>query len=366
MGRKLGEPDDPLLVSVRSGREVLDARDDGDGPQHRPQRRVGRGPGRSESGSERFAWDSYRRLIQMFGKTVLDIDATAFDDALDAAQGTSAGVDDRRRAGRRRPARAGRRRTRRSSASTPAGTSRRTRASSCDLAIGAVFASWNTERAVLYRRQERIPDDLGTAVNVWPMVFGNLGPDSGTGVVLHPRPGDRRQGVYGDYLPNAQGEDVVAGIRNTVPLADLEGIDKPSYDELLTIMATLGAALPRPVRHRVHRRARQAVDAADPGRQADRRRRRSGSPSSWSTRALIDADEALRRVTGDAAGPADVPAVRPDRRPRAADHRRSAPRPARPPAGSLFDSATAVAWADRGRRRWCWSAGRPTPTTCPA
>src|SRR5207302_8277968 len=108
-----------------------------------------------------------------------------------------------------------------------------------DLAIKAVFNSWNADRAILYRRQERIPADLGTAVNVCSMVFGNLGADSGTGVAFTRDPGTGAQGVYGDYLQNAQGEDVVAGIRNTVPLQDLEGIDKPAYDQLMQIMQTL-------------------------------------------------------------------------------------------------------------------------------
>src|SRR5260370_18826489 len=108
-----------------------------------------------------------------------------------------------------------------------------------DLAIKAVFNSWNADRAILYRRQERIPADLGTAVNVVAMVFGNLGMDSGTGVAFTRDPGSGHPGVYGDYLQNAQGEDVVAGIRNTVPLQDLERIDKKSYDELLQIMAIL-------------------------------------------------------------------------------------------------------------------------------
>src|ERR1700744_505295 len=108
-----------------------------------------------------------------------------------------------------------------------------------DLAINAVFDSWNADRAILYRRQERIPADLGTAVNVVAMVFGNLGQDSGTGVAFTRDPGTGAQGVYGDYLTNAQGEDVVAGIRNTVPLQDLEQIDKASYDQLMGIMQTL-------------------------------------------------------------------------------------------------------------------------------
>jgi pyruvate,orthophosphate dikinase len=107
------------------------------------------------------------------------------------------------------------------------------------MAIRAVFDSWNTDRAVIYRRQERIPSDLGTAVNVVAMVFGNLGMDSGTGVAFTRDPASGAQGIYGDYLQNAQGEDVVAGIRNTVPLAELEKLDKRSYDELLGIMQTL-------------------------------------------------------------------------------------------------------------------------------
>ena len=138
---------------------------------------------------------------------------------------------------------------------------------------------------MLYRRQERIPEDLGTAVNVQAMVFGNLGMDSGSGVAFTRDPASGAQGEYGDYLQNAQGEDVVAGIRNTVSLADMAEIDRTSYDELMQIMDPLETPLPRHVRHRVHRRARQALDAADPRRQAHRRRRRSGSPCTWSTRA---------------------------------------------------------------------------------
>src|SRR6185436_142809 len=108
-----------------------------------------------------------------------------------------------------------------------------------DLAVRAVFDSWNTDRAVLYRRQERIPEDLGTAVNIQAMVFGNFGADSGSGVCFTRDPASGDQGVYGDYLQNAQGEDVVAGIRNTVSLADMAEIDKSSHDELLAIMSTL-------------------------------------------------------------------------------------------------------------------------------
>ena len=107
------------------------------------------------------------------------------------------------------------------------------------MAVKAVFNSWNSDRAILYRRQERIPTDLGTAVNVVAMVFGNISDDSGTGVAFTRDPGTGQQGTYGDYLQNAQGEDVVAGIRNTVPLQDLERIDKASFDQLMDIMRTL-------------------------------------------------------------------------------------------------------------------------------
>ncbi|HET6987388.1 MAG TPA: PEP/pyruvate-binding domain-containing protein, partial [Kribbella sp.] len=236
MGKKLGQADDPLLVSVRSGaaasmpgmmETVLNVglNDDSvNGLAH-------------QSGSPRFAWDAYRRLIQMFGKTVLDMDGDVFEDALEAAKQAKGARTDLEletddliglvktfkqavhdHTGREFP------------------QDPRTQ---MDLAIEAVFGSWNSERAILYRRQERIPADLGTAVNICSMVFGNLGMDSGTGVAFTRDPSSGQPGVYGDYLQNAQGEDVVAGIRNTVPLAELESIDKTSYDDLMAIMAKL-------------------------------------------------------------------------------------------------------------------------------
>ena len=149
----------------------------------------------------------------------------------------------------------------------------------------AVFDSWNTERAVLYRRQERIPGDLGTAVNICIMVFGNCGADSGTGVAFTRDPASGRRAIYGDYLQNAQGEDVVAGIRNTVPLADLETARQAVVRRAARHHGDPGEPLPGPVRHRVHHRARQALDAADPGRQADRGGGVPDRAASWSTRA---------------------------------------------------------------------------------
>ncbi|MFJ4711830.1 pyruvate, phosphate dikinase [Streptomyces sp. NPDC088785] len=236
MGKKLGQADDPLLVSVRSGAKfsmpgmmdtVLNIGLSDKSVQGLAQ----------QAGDDRFAWDSYRRLIQMFGKTVLDVDGELFEDELEKAKHAKKVVVDtdldaadlkklvtrfkkivKTEAGRDFP---------------------QDPREQMDLAIKAVFESWNTDRAKLYRRQERIPGDLGTAVNVCSMVFGNLGPDSGTGVAFTRDPASGHQGVYGDYLQNAQGEDVVAGIRNTVALADLENIDKKSYDQLMQIMETL-------------------------------------------------------------------------------------------------------------------------------
>jgi pyruvate, orthophosphate dikinase len=236
MGKRLGEPEDPLLVSVRSGaafsmpgmmETVLNVGLTDASVTGLAER----------TGNERFAWDSYRRLIQMFGRTVCDVPGEAFEEALDAARharGVKLDTDldtaalselvgtfkeiFARHAGRDFP---------------------QDPREQLDLATRAVFDSWNADRAVLYRRQERIPADAGTAVNVVAMVFGNMGDDSGTGVAFTRDPGTGAQGIYGDYLQNAQGEDVVAGIRNTVALQDLERIDKGAFDELRRIMSIL-------------------------------------------------------------------------------------------------------------------------------
>jgi len=240
MGRKLGQADGPLLVSVRSGAKfsmpgmmdtVLNIGLNDESVQGLAAQ-VG-----DAAGSERFAWDSYRRLIQMFGKTVLGVGGEHFDDALDAAKhgkGTQNDLDldaeDLRGLVESFKAIV-EKQTGRTFPQDPR--------EQMDLAIRAVFDSWNGERAKLYRRQERIPNDLGTAVNVCSMVFGNLGMDSGTGVAFTRDPASGQTGVYGDYLQNAQGEDVVAGIRNTVPLEQLGELDPKSYTELTGIMAKL-------------------------------------------------------------------------------------------------------------------------------
>ncbi|HZE00078.1 MAG TPA: pyruvate, phosphate dikinase, partial [Micromonosporaceae bacterium] len=237
IGRKLGDPSDPLLVSVRSGaafsmpgmmETVLNV--------GLTDASVG-GLAQQAGGDERFAWDSYRRLIQMFGKTVCDVPGEAFEHALDdakSAKGVRNDVDLEAEDLRKLVDAYKKIFTDHARRDFPQDPREQ-----MDLAMKAVFDSWNAERAVLYRRQERIPADLGTAVNIVAMVFGNLGGDSGTGVAFTRDPATGEQGVYGDYLQNAQGEDVVAGIRNTVPLDHLDEIDKNSYDQLMGIMATL-------------------------------------------------------------------------------------------------------------------------------
>ncbi|MEV6865454.1 pyruvate, phosphate dikinase [Streptosporangium subroseum] len=234
MGRRLGQADDPLLVSVRSGAKfsmpgMMDTVLNiglNDESVH--------GLAKQSGGNERFAWDSYRRLIQMFGKTVQGIDGELFDGALEKLKG---GRDDLEldAADFQRLVTTYKGIVRdQTGEDFPADPYRQ-----MSMATKAVFESWNAPRAVIYRRQERIPTDLGTAVNICSMVFGNWGMDSGTGVAFTRDPGTGHQGVYGDYLQNAQGEDVVAGIRNTISLQDLEGIDKPVYDELMKIMDKL-------------------------------------------------------------------------------------------------------------------------------
>ncbi|MDX3257931.1 pyruvate, phosphate dikinase [Streptomyces sp. MI02-2A] len=236
MGKKLGQADDPLLVSVRSGAKfsmpgmmdtVLNI-----GLSDKSVQGLAK-----QAGDERFAWDSYRRLIQMFGKTVLGVEGDLFEDALEAAkQAKKVSVDTELEAADLKKLVTKFKKIVKTEAGRDFPQDPREQ---MDLAIKAVFDSWNGDRAKLYRRQERIPHDLGTAVNVCSMVFGNLGPDSGTGVAFTRDPASGHQGVYGDYLQNAQGEDVVAGIRNTVVLAELEQIDKKSYDQLMQIMETL-------------------------------------------------------------------------------------------------------------------------------
>ena len=238
MGRNLGDPDDPLLVSVRSGAKfsmpgmmdtVLNLGLNEASVQ---------GLAKQTGGDMRFANDAYRRFIQMFGKIVMDVPAEAFEHALDAAkerkgpgtQDTDLDIDDIAELIERFQA-IYQEHTGEAFPQDPKDQLR--------LAIDAVFSSWNGKRAIDYRRQNKISDDLGTAVNVQAMVFGNRGDDSGTGVAFTRDPATGEKVPYGDYLSNAQGEDVVAGIRNTLRIAELEQLDPPAYAELRAAMDTL-------------------------------------------------------------------------------------------------------------------------------
>jgi pyruvate,orthophosphate dikinase len=294
MGRRLGDDEDPVLLSVRSGAKfsmpgmmdtVLDI-----GLNDRSVEGLAR-----SSGNERFAYDSYRRLLQMFGSTVLGIEDEAFASELDkvkADRGVTADVDldaDAMRGLATTYKAVIREHTGHDFPQEPR--------AQLLAAVNAVFESWNTPRATFYRRQERIPEDLGTAVNVQVMVFGNRGRGSGSGVCFTRDPASGHRGVYGDYLENAQGEDVVAGIRNTMPLADLEGIDKSSYDELIAVMARLEA------HYRDLCDIEFTIEADKLWILQTRVGKRTPEAAFRIARAMvdegvIDADDAVRRVTG--------------------------------------------------------------------
>jgi pyruvate,orthophosphate dikinase len=236
MGKKIGDADDPLLVSVRSGAKfsmpgmmdtVLNL-----GLNDKSVEGLAR-----QTDDERFAFDSYRRFVAMYGRIVLGVPADEFDSLLDAAKELAGATSDagvpvellrylveayqqivERHTGKPFP-------------QDPEDQLRG--------AIEAVFASWNGPRAIAYRVQERIAHDLGTAVNVQAMVFGNRDDNSGTGVGFTRDPATGAVGEYGDFLVNAQGEDVVAGIRNTEPLSALADEFPKIHKELLAIFARL-------------------------------------------------------------------------------------------------------------------------------
>ncbi len=343
MGRTLGQADNPLLVSVRSGAKFSMP------GMMETVLNVGLNDGSVEglakmSDSPRFAWDSYRRLLSMFGATVLDVKRALFDEALDEIKekrGVETDVELEADDFRELVSTYKKIIVDQTGSEFP--QEPRTQ---LDLAVLAVFSSWNTDRAKIYRRQERIPDELGTAVSICSMVFGNLGDDSGTGVCFTRDPATGHQGVYGDYLPNAQGEDVVAGIRNTLPLTALGETDSKSYEELLGIMETLERhykdmcdiefTVERGklwmLQTRVGKRTaaaafRIAVQFVDEG--------------------LIEKDEALRRVTGAQLANLMFPQFD-----KSGDLKLIAKGMAASPGAAVgkvaFDSATAVDWAAEG------------------
>ncbi|WP_251230772.1 pyruvate, phosphate dikinase [Adlercreutzia aquisgranensis] len=250
MGKKIGDAEDPLLVSVRSG-----------APMSMPGMmdtvlNLGLNDQSingliKQTGNPRFAWDSYRRFIQMFSNVVMGLDGDLFENAINAmknsrgvAQDTDLNADDLQElvgefkrifsenvSGAEYP----------SLVVDGAVAFPQDPMVQLKLAIEAVFGSWNNPRAVLYRKQNKIADDLGTAVNVQSMVFGNKGNTSATGVAFTRNPANGEKEFYGDYLVNAQGEDVVAGIRNTSPIAELKHVEglEDAGRELEEVFVTL-------------------------------------------------------------------------------------------------------------------------------
>src|SRR5665213_685712 len=236
MGKQVGDADDPLLVSVRSGAKfsmpgmmdtVLNL-----GLNDKSVEGLAR-----QTDDERFAYDSYRRFVAMYGRIVLGVPGEEFDSLLDAAKELAGTTND---AGipielLRYLVEAYQQIVERHTGKPfPQDPDEQLRG-----AIEAVFASWNGPRAIAYRVRERIANELGTAVNVQVMVFGNRDDNSGTGVGFTRDPATGATGEYGDFLVNAQGEDVVAGIRNTEPLSALADEFPKIYKELLAIFARL-------------------------------------------------------------------------------------------------------------------------------
>jgi pyruvate,orthophosphate dikinase len=229
-GKRLGDPEDPLLVSVRSGaRESMPGMLD-------TVLNLGLNDASvaglaARTGNERFAWDSYRRFVQMYGNVVLGIEGKRFEDLI-AAEKRERGVRDDTELG---------------TESLRALTARFQElydfptepAAQLRTAIGAVFDSWTGDRAVTYRRINRIPDNWGTAVNVQQMVFGNKGDTSGSGVAFSRDEVTGEPEPSGDFLPNAQGEDVVSGVRTPRDIRELKSWQPEVQAQLMDILRTL-------------------------------------------------------------------------------------------------------------------------------
>ncbi len=235
-GKRFGDPKRPLLVSVRSGAKfsmpgMMDTILD-----------LGLNDSTLEgliaaTGDARFGCDSWRRFIMMFGDIVLEIERRKFDAIFDEAKAAAGAASDAEM-----PAEALRDVAERFRSLVRDETGRPFPDEPMEqlrLAIEAVFKSWDNERAKTYRRIEKIPDDLGTAVNVQTMVFGNMGDDSGSGVAFTRDPVSGEKAVWGEYLTNAQGEDVVAGTRTPMPVVALRDKDPGLYQQLEQIAATL-------------------------------------------------------------------------------------------------------------------------------
>ncbi|MDD5645184.1 MAG: pyruvate, phosphate dikinase, partial [bacterium] len=236
MGASFGDPKNPLLVSVRSGAAasmpgMMDT-----------VLNLGINPIVIEglikkSGNERFAWDSFRRFIQMFGDVVMEVEHDAFEHELQAVKDKYGAKQDTDLDAAmlkevvERYETIFKKYTGKSFPEDPI--------QQLEYSINAVFNSWNNDRAIKYRQINDIKGLLGTAVNVQAMVFGNMGNTSGTGVAFTRDPSTGENKFYGEYLMNAQGEDVVAGIRTPNPIETLHGVNKGAYKQLLEIRKKL-------------------------------------------------------------------------------------------------------------------------------
>jgi pyruvate,orthophosphate dikinase len=235
-GKVFGDPKNPLLVSCRSGAKfsmpgMMDT-----------VLNIGLNDETAKgmvalTQNERFVYDAYRRLIQMFGSVVLNMPDEAFEDVLEEVKkekGAKADTDLTAEALKELVAKFKAVTKKHMGFDFPQNPLKQV-----ELATEAVFKSWNGKRAIDYRRATNIPDDLGTAVNIVTMVFGNMGWDSGTGVAFTRNPATGEKKLYGDYLLNAQGEDVVAGIRNTDPIDHMGGTLPEAYKQFLEITQIL-------------------------------------------------------------------------------------------------------------------------------
>jgi len=234
--KKLGDTKDPLLVSVRSG-AAISMPGMMDTVLNLGLNDITIQGVIDKTKNERFAYDSYRRFLQMFGNVVLGIEHDKFERVLEAIKtelkvkldteincdGLKKLVEEYKKLIKKETGK-----------DFPQDPELQLKT-----AIDAVFNSWNTKRAITYRRINKIPDDLGTAVNVQEMVFGNMGEDSGTGVGFTRNPSTGEKEYYGEYLLNAQGEDVVAGIRTPLPLSNLQNDLPKVYEELIKIVKLL-------------------------------------------------------------------------------------------------------------------------------
>jgi len=345
MQKRLGDKKDPLLVSVRSGAKfsmpgmmetILNVGLNDESVQGLIK----------QTKNPRFAWDAYRRLIQMYGKTVLGIEGQKFATELDKAKKDQGVVYDHqlsaeslsklvktfqdivfKESGKHFP---------------------QDPREQMDQSMRAIFNSWNTDRAKLYRRRERIADDLGTAVNIGTMVFGNMGEDSGTGVCFTRDPATGELGAYGDYLQNAQGEDVVSGIRNTLSLEDLGRLHPEIFSELRGIMYNL----------ETHYRDLCDIEfTIERGKLwilQTRVGKRTASAAFRIAMQLVDEhiitmDEALIRVNGGQLAQLMFPQFDMRNAPQAIT-RGMAASPGAAVGKAVFDSETATTWAENGER----------------